>query len=110
MAQTVDFIIDGGILLNIGVGRGDIRLRLIVIVVGYEIFYRILGKKFAQLGAELCGQRQQLGHIFGVMGGGAAALQQGAADQRQRLFDPQAVELIGDIFQRPASAQHLDGV
>ena len=57
MAQTVNFIIDGGILLNIGVGRGDIRLRLVIIVVGYEIFYRILGKKFAQLGAELCGQR-----------------------------------------------------
>ena len=57
MAQAVDFIIDGGILLNIGVGRGDIRLRLVIIVVGYEIFYRILGKKFAQLGAELCGQR-----------------------------------------------------
>ena len=44
MAQAVDFIIDGGILLNIGVGRGDIRLRLVIIVVGYEIFYRILGK------------------------------------------------------------------
>ena len=57
VTQTVDFIIDGGILLNIGVGRGDIRLRLVIIVVGYEIFYRILGKKFAQLGAELCGQR-----------------------------------------------------
>ena len=57
MAQAVNFIIDGGILLNIGVGRGDIRLRLVIIVVGYEIFYRILGKKFAQLGAELCGQR-----------------------------------------------------
>ena len=57
MAQAVDLIIDGGILLNIGVGRGDIRLRLVVIVVRYEIFYRILWKKFAQLGAELCGQR-----------------------------------------------------
>ena len=45
MAQTVDFIIDGGILLNIGVGRGDIRLRLVIIVVGYEIFYRIIREK-----------------------------------------------------------------
>ena len=57
MTQAVNFIIDGGILLDIGVGRGDIRLRLVIIVVGYEIFYRILRKKFAQLGAELCGQR-----------------------------------------------------
>ena len=57
VSQAVNFIIDGGILLNIGVGRGDIRLRLVIIVVGYEIFYRILRKKFAQLGAELCGQR-----------------------------------------------------
>ena len=57
VAQTVDLIVDGGILLDIGVGRGDIRLRLVVIVVRYEIFYRILRKKFAQLGAELCGQR-----------------------------------------------------
>ena len=57
VAQTVNLVVDGGILLNIGVRRGNIRLRLIIIVVGYEIFYRILGKKFAQLGAELCGQR-----------------------------------------------------
>lgn len=57
MAQAVNFIIDGGILLNIGVGRGDIRLRLVIIVVGYEYSTAFSGKNSRSSGAELCGQR-----------------------------------------------------
>ena len=45
-------------------------------------------------GAELRGQRQQLGHIFGVMGGGAATLQQGAADHGAAVLCLQRLALI----------------
>ena len=47
--QLVDLIIDGGILGNIGIGRRNICLRLIVIIIGYKIFHRIIGKKFFKL-------------------------------------------------------------
>ncbi len=62
------------------------------------------------LSAELRGQRQQLGHIFGVMGGGAAALQQGAADHGAAVLRLQRLALIEGS--RPAKAEHsvADGV
>lgn len=44
MAQLVDLVIDGGILLDIRVRGWDIRLRLIIIVVRDKIFHRILGE------------------------------------------------------------------
>ena len=56
------------------------------------------------LSAELRGQRQQLGHIFGVMGGGAAALQQGAADHGAAVLRLQRLALIEGS--RPAKAEH----
>lgn len=56
------------------------------------------------LSAELRGQRQQLRHIFGVMGGGAAALQQGAADHGAAVLRLQRLALIEGS--RPAKAEH----
>ena len=105
VAQTVDFVIDGGILLNIGVGRGDIRLRLVIIVVGYEIFYRILWKKFAQLGAELCGQRfivrehqrRALGLLDDVRHGERLAR---AGNAHQRLLSQTVVDALHQFGHR----------
>ena len=53
VAQTVDLVIDGAVLFNIGVGAGDIGFRLVVIVVADEILHRIVGEKGAELGAQL---------------------------------------------------------
>ena len=53
MAQLFDLVIDRGILFNISIGVGNIRFRLIVIVVGYKIFYRVVRKKLLKLGTEL---------------------------------------------------------
>ena len=57
MAQAVNLVVDGTVLLNIGVCGRDISLGLIVVVVGDEIFYRIIGEKAAHLGTDLAGQR-----------------------------------------------------
>ena len=56
MAQTVDLIVDRGILFDIHILAGDIRLGLIVIVVGYEKLNRGIGKELPHLGAKLCRQ------------------------------------------------------
>ena len=48
VSQTVNFLIDCGIFLNIGICVGNIRLRLIVIIVGYKILNRIIGEEFPE--------------------------------------------------------------
>ena len=56
MAQLVYFIVYGGILFNIGVASRDIRLGLIIVIIGYKIFNRVFREKFAELTAKLCGK------------------------------------------------------
>ena len=53
VAQTVDFVVDGGILFDIGVGGGNVGFRLVVIVVADEEFHRVFGEEFTELVAEL---------------------------------------------------------
>ena len=57
MAEFIDLIIDGGILFDIRIGCGDIRLWLIIIVIGDKIFNRIFRKKLPELRAQLCSER-----------------------------------------------------
>ena len=61
VAQTLDLLVDGGILFDIGVGRGDVGFRLIIIIVRDEILHRAVRKKLAELGAQLRGQRLVVG-------------------------------------------------
>ena len=53
MAQAVDFIVDGGVLLDIGIGGSNIRLGLVIIVIADKIFYGVVGKKRAKLTVQL---------------------------------------------------------
>ena len=57
MAHAVDLLVDGGFLLDIGVGARDIGFRLVVVVIGDEIFHRVVGKERLELAVELGGQR-----------------------------------------------------
>ncbi len=61
MPQLVDFVVDGGILFNIGVCRRNIGLRLVIIVVADEILDGVLREKFPKLGTELGRQRFVVG-------------------------------------------------
>ena len=53
VAQPVNFLVDGGVLLDIGIRMGDIGLRLVVIVVGDEIFHRVIREEGLQLAGQL---------------------------------------------------------
>ena len=53
MAQPVDLLVDGGVLLNIGVRVGDIGLGLVVVVVGNEVFHRVIREKLPEFAAKL---------------------------------------------------------
>ena len=61
VAQAVYLVVDSAVLFDIGIGAGDIGLRLVVVVVGDEIFHGVVREKRAELGAELGGQRLVVG-------------------------------------------------
>ncbi len=63
--QFFDLIIDGAVLFYIGIGPGDIGLGLIVVVVGYKVFHRVVGEKLLELTAELGCQRLVVGQHQG---------------------------------------------
>ena len=56
MAQLVYLIIDGGVLLDISIGRRDVGLRLVVIVIAHEILHRVLREELLELGIKLGGK------------------------------------------------------
>ena len=57
MPHAVDLLVDRGFLLDIGVGARDVGFGLVVVVVGDEIFDRVVGEERLELAVELRGQR-----------------------------------------------------
>ena len=53
VAQAVDFIVDGGVLLDIGIRGGDVRLGLVIIVIADEVFHPAVREEGAKLAAQL---------------------------------------------------------
>ena len=86
MAHAVDLLVDGRVLLDIGVGARDIGFRLVVVVVGDEILDRVVREEALELAIELGGERlvggederralgrlDHLGHGEGLAGAGDA--------------------------------------
>ena len=57
MAQTVDVVVDGRVLLDVEVLGRDIGLRLVVVVIAHEVLDRVLREELLELVAELRGKR-----------------------------------------------------
>ena len=55
-AQLVNLVVYGKVLLDICVGRGDISLGLIVVVVGYVVLDGVVGEEAFKLVVQLCGE------------------------------------------------------
>ena len=91
MAQLIDFVINLAVLFNVGVRSRDIRLRLVIIVVGDKVFHCVFRKKLAKLGTQLrCKrfvvrqyQRRPVGLCDHICHGKRLA---GARDAKQRLL------------------------
>ena len=56
MAQLFYLLIDGAVLFDVGIGGGDIGLRLVVVVVAHKVFHRIFGEEFLEFAAKLGGK------------------------------------------------------
>ena len=102
-AQAVDLLVGGGVLLDIGVGMGDVGLGLIVVVIADEILHGVVGEKLPELLAQLGRQRLIVGqhqrgalHLFDDLGHGVGLA--GTGDAQQHLL-PQAVfDALGQLF------------
>ena len=65
MAQLVYLIIDGGVLLDISIGRRDVGLRLVVIVIRHKILHRVLREELLELRIKLGGESFVMGNDEG---------------------------------------------
>ena len=61
VAEPVDVVVDRGVLLDVEIGLRDVRLRLVVVVVGDEVLDRVLRQELSELVAELRGERLVVG-------------------------------------------------
>ncbi len=57
MTQAFDFLVDRAVLLDISIGRRDVRLGLVVVEVRDEVLDRAFWEELPELGAELGGER-----------------------------------------------------
>ena len=103
MAQALDLIIDGGILFDIGIRVGNICLRLIVVVIGNEVFHSVLRKELPELRAKLRCQR----FIMGKNQRGSVAVGDdirhgkslaGAGDAKQHLIAQTHFDAAGQLI------------
>ena len=89
MAQPVDLVVDRAVLLDVRVGRGEVGLGLVVVVIGDEVLDPVLREELAELRGELGGealvgrqhQRRPL-HLRDHVGDGERLPRAGDAQQR----------------------------
>ena len=86
--QPLHLLVDGGVLLDVGVGLRDVRLGLVVVVVGDEVLHRVarhqLAELLGQLGGEGLVRRDDQGRPLQLLdepGGGRALAGAGGAEQ-----------------------------
>ena len=48
MAKTFDFFVNARVLLNEGIGLRNVRLRLVIVVIGDEVLDRVVGHELAE--------------------------------------------------------------
>ena len=56
MAQLVDFVVYLQFFFDVGVGTGNVRFRLIIVVIRYKKLHTVFGKKLPKFVAELSRQ------------------------------------------------------
>ncbi len=61
-AQLVELVIDGGFFFDVEVGGGDVGFGLVVVVIGDEIFDRVVREEVLEFVIELGGQRLVVRH------------------------------------------------
>ena len=104
-SHLLDLLVDRGVLLDVGVRRGDVGLRLVVVVIGNEVLDRVVREILLELAVQLRGQGlvvrkherrplQALDHV-----GNREGLA-GARDAQQRLVRKAGLEAVDQAGDR----------
>ena len=103
VAQALDLVVDGAVLLDKCIRVGDIGFGLVVVVVADEILHGVVGEKLPELRAELGGQGLVVGQdqggaldLFDDLGHGKGLAGAGHA-QKRLLVQPQ-LDPLGQGF------------
>ena len=103
--EPIDLVVDRGVLLDVGVGLGDVGLGLVVVVVGDEVLHPVLGEELAELVGELRRQRLVRGehqrgalHLLDGPGDGGRLSRSGYPEQR--LEAVASVDSLGQLVDR----------
>ena len=103
MAQALDLSVDGGVLLDEGIRVGDVRLRLIVVVVGDEVLHGVFREELPELLAQLGRQRLVVGqhqrgalHLLDDLGHGVGLA--AAGDAQQHLLAQAVLQSLRQLF------------
>ena len=121
VAQLVDLLVDVGLFLDVGVGPRDVRLGLVVVVVGDEVLDRVVGEEVPELLGELRRERlvggdeqrgllhalHDLGHGVGLAGAGDA-LERLVLHAAERAFD-EAADRLGLVAAHLEVGDDLEG-
>ena len=106
VAEPVDLVVDRGVLLDVGVGRGDVGLGLVVVVVADEVLDPVVGEELAELVGQLGGERlvggddqRGLLHLLDGPGDGGALAR--AGDAEQRLVALAVGDALGELGDGP---------
>ncbi len=62
MSQFFYLFINLGILFNIGIGMGNVGLRLVIVIIAYKVFHRIFREKLFKFTAQLSRQSLIVGN------------------------------------------------
>ncbi len=120
MAQLLDLLVDGGVLLDERVGGGNVGLGLVVVVVGDEVHHGVVGKHLLELGGELrckrfVGRQDKRGALDGLddLGHGERLARPGDAEQRlvaQAVLDAlrQLLDRLRLVARRLVGRHHLE--
>ena len=103
--QLVELVIDGGFLLDVNVAGGYVGFRLVIVVIRYEVFDRVVGEEALELVVKLGGQSLVVGQDqrraiepLDDLGHGEGLARAGHPQQHLVLFTV-----------RQAAAERLDG-
>ena len=103
-AHLLDVLVDGGVLLDVGIAGRDVGLGLVVVVVGDEVLHRVVGEELPHLPVEL-GRQGLVGgqnegralHLLDHVGNGEGLAGAGDAEQgHARLAVVQALHETAD--------------
>ena len=103
--QPRDVVVLGRVLLDVEVGLRDVRLGLVVVVVGDEVLDRVVREELAELVAELRGQRlvvrdHERGPLDLLDDPGHRRRLAGAGRAEQRLEALARLEALGELLDR----------